>query len=56
MQDHDERVINEAHTIFSETSVHEVIDLDHESAVERLIYFYGHGIDMEKVDKYWLLL
>jgi hypothetical protein len=29
-----------------------VIDLDRESAVERLIDFYGPEIDMEKVDRY----
>ena len=52
MQDQDERLINEAHAIFSLNSVHEVIDLDRECAVERLIYFCGPGIDMEKVDKY----
>ena len=36
----DERLICAAHAIFSLNSVHEVIDLDRESAVERLIDFY----------------
>jgi hypothetical protein len=48
----DERLICAAHAIFSLNSVHEVIDLDRESAVERLIDFYGPEIDMEKVDRY----
>ena len=48
----DERLICAAHAIFSENSVHEVIDLDRQSAVERLIDFYGPEIDMEKVDRY----
>ena len=54
-QDRDERLIDEAHALFSENSIHEVIDLDREMAVERLIYFYGPEIDMEKVDKYLAL-
>jgi hypothetical protein len=48
----DERLICAAHAIFSLNSVHEVIDLDREDAVESLIYFYGPDIDMEKVDRY----
>ena len=52
MQNQDERLICAAHAIFSLNSVHEVIDLDRESAVERLIDFYGPEIDMEKVDRY----
>jgi hypothetical protein len=47
-----ESLIHQAHSIFSENSVYEVIDLDREMAVERLIYFYGPMIDMGKVDKY----
>jgi hypothetical protein len=47
-----EKLIDEVHSIYSENSVHEVIDLDRESSVERLIYFYGPDIDMEKVTKY----
>ena len=41
----DERLICAAHAVFSLNSVHEVIDLDRESAVERLIDFYGPEID-----------
>jgi hypothetical protein len=48
----DERLICAAHAIFSLNSVHEVIDLDREMAVERLIDFYGSDIEMEKVDRY----
>ena len=48
----DERLICAAHAIFSMNSVHEVIDLDRESPVERLIDFYGPELDMEKVDRY----
>jgi hypothetical protein len=47
-----ESLIHQAHAIFSKNSVHEVIDLDREMAVERLIYFYAPDIDMEKVDRY----
>jgi len=47
----DERLICAAHAIFSLNSVHEVIDLDSEEAVERLVDFYGPEIDMEKVDR-----
>jgi hypothetical protein len=48
----DERLVCTAHAIFSLNSIHEVIDLDRENAVERLIDFYGPEIDMEKVDRY----
>jgi hypothetical protein len=39
-----ESLIHQAHAIFSKNSVHEVIDLDREMAVERLIYFYAPDI------------
>ena len=48
----DGRLICVAHAIFSLNSVHEVIDLDREMAVERLIDFYGSMEDMGKVDRY----
>jgi hypothetical protein len=51
-QDPVERLICAAYAIFSLNSVHEVIDLDREEAVERLIDFYGPEIDMERVDRY----
>ncbi len=51
-QDPDERLIDQAHAIFSLNSVHEVIDLDREMALSRLVYFYGPMLDMGKVDKY----
>jgi len=47
-----ESLIDEAHSIFSENSVYEVIDLDREMALSRLVYFYGSMLDMEKVDRY----
>ncbi len=47
-----ENLIHQAHSIFSENSVYEVIDLDREMAVDRLIYFYGPMLDMGKVDRY----
>jgi hypothetical protein len=47
-----ENLIDVAYALFFESSVYEVIDLDREMAVERLIYFYGPMIDIGKVDRY----
>jgi hypothetical protein len=43
-----EKLIDQAHAIFSKNSVHEVIDLDREMALSRLIYFYGPMLDIEQ--------
>ncbi|MBU1565092.1 MAG: hypothetical protein KJ630_05625 [Proteobacteria bacterium] len=46
-----EALVEAAHSIFGETSIYEVIDLEDREAIGVLVDHYG-PIDMKKVDRY----
>ena len=48
--DNIEYLVDQAHQIFNQTSLHEVIDMDRETATETLLEFYdnANGKDIEK--------
>jgi len=53
----DERLINQAHDLFNQHSIFEIIDIeDRPEAVERMIEMYGSGVDLAKVQQYLDLL
>ena len=55
MQDHIDKLIEEAHTIYPETSIYEVLDADRDTAILRLSVYYGLP-DMEKMERYFAIL
>ncbi|KAB2891388.1 MAG: hypothetical protein F9K32_04495 [Desulfobulbaceae bacterium] len=48
----DERLINEAHDLFGDYSIFEVIDLDRPAAIERMKEMYGNEVELAKVEEY----
>ena len=50
--DDDEKLVNEAHDLFGDYSIFEVIDLDRPAAIEMMKELYGNGVDLEKVERY----
>jgi hypothetical protein len=51
-----EDLINQAHDIFGESSIYEVLDLDdREEAIEVLSEYYA-PLDMDKVERYFTIL
>ena len=48
----DEKLINEAHDLFGDYSIFEVIDLDRPAAIEMMKEMYGSGVDPGKVERY----
>lgn len=41
----DERLINQAHDLYGDYSIFEVIDLDRPAAIERMMEMYGPLVD-----------
>lgn len=50
-----ENLVEEAHKLFNKTSIHEVIDLSREEALNFLVGNYG-PIDMDRFNNYMILL
>ena len=50
--DDDEKLINEAHDLFGDYSIFEVIDLDRSEAIETMKELYGSNVDLERVERY----
>lgn len=46
-----ELLVDEAHKLFGNSSVHEVIDLEHEEALKFIVEHYG-PVDMDRFDRY----
>jgi hypothetical protein len=55
MQADIDKLIEEAHDIFPDTSIYEVMDVDRDAAILRLSVYYGLP-DMEKVERYLAIL
>jgi len=49
----DERLINEAHDLFDQHSIFEIIDIeDRAEAIRTMIEIHGGGVDLAKVGRY----
>ena len=55
MENYLEDLIRQAHSLYAENSVFEVIDADRDAAVERMIEIYG-PTDRGKLERYFLIL